>query len=91
MKQGNYQAALPLLEEAVNDLQGQTSDIYDAYANYNLGVVLTELGRCSEALPHLETARQLEPGRTEVQKAITPARAVSRAAPHSLTRSRQPL
>jgi tetratricopeptide (TPR) repeat protein len=73
MKQGDYQAALPLLEQAVAGLQGRESDIYDAYANYNLGVVLIQLGRCSEALPHLETARQLEPNRHEVRDAIRSA------------------
>jgi serine/threonine-protein kinase len=73
MKHGDYTSALPLLEGAVRGLQGQTSDIYDAYANYNLGVTLVHLGRCSDALPYLETARRLEPNRPEVGKAIEAA------------------
>jgi tRNA A-37 threonylcarbamoyl transferase component Bud32/tetratricopeptide (TPR) repeat protein len=74
MKQGNYRAALPLLEQAVQGLQGQTSDIYDGYANYNLGVVLIQLGRCPEALPYLETAKHIEPDRHEVNDALKVAR-----------------
>jgi eukaryotic-like serine/threonine-protein kinase len=74
MKQGNYGAALPLLERAVRDLQHATSDVYDAYANYNLGVTLTHLGHCSEALPHLALAQHLEPTRPEVRQAIQAAK-----------------
>jgi hypothetical protein len=73
MQRGDYSAALPLLESAVQGLQGQTGDIYDAYANYNLGVTLVHVGRCSEAVPYLETARRLEPNRPEVGQAIKAA------------------
>jgi serine/threonine protein kinase len=73
MQQGNYQAALPLLEQAVQALQGQTADVYDAYANYNLGVVLIQVGRCAEALPYLQTALQLEPDSHEVRRALKDA------------------
>jgi eukaryotic-like serine/threonine-protein kinase len=72
MKQQNYQAALPLLQQAVRDLQGRT-DLTTAYANYNLGVTLIALGHCSEAMPYLEVARQIEPGRHEVHDAIKAA------------------
>ena len=58
-------------------LQGQTGDVYTAYANYNLGVTLMNLGRCSEAMPYLEAARGLEAGRHEVQRAIHQARKCS--------------
>ena len=69
MQQHNYQAALPLLEQAVQQLQGGT-DLTTAYANYNLGVTLIALGRCSEAAPYLEVARQIEPDRHEVHDAL---------------------
>jgi serine/threonine protein kinase len=69
MKQQNYQAALPLLQQAVQQLQGGT-DLTTAYANYNLGVTLIALGQCTEAMPYLEVARQIEPGRHEVHDAI---------------------
>jgi serine/threonine-protein kinase len=74
MKQGDYAAALPLLQQAVQALAGQTSDIYTAYANYNLGVTLMSLGRCGEAIPYLETSRSLQPSRHEVQRALHQAR-----------------
>jgi serine/threonine-protein kinase len=69
MQQNNYQAALPLLQQAVQQLQGG-SDLTTAYANYNLGVTLIALGQCSEAVPYLEVARQIEPGRHEVRDAL---------------------
>ena len=73
MKQGEYQSALPLLQSAVSQLQGHT-DLGTAYANYNLGVTLMNLGRCSEAMPYLETSRSLQPQRHEVKDAIKQAR-----------------
>lgn len=72
MKQQNYAAALPLLQQAVQQLQGGT-DLTTAYANYNLGVTLIALGQCSEAMPYLEVARQIEPGRHEVHDALKAA------------------
>jgi serine/threonine-protein kinase len=69
MQQQNYQAALPLLQQAVQELQGG-SDLTTAYANYNLGVTLIALGQCSAATPYLEIARQIEPGRRDVHDAL---------------------
>jgi thioredoxin-like negative regulator of GroEL len=69
MQQHDYAAALPLLQQAVQQLQGG-SDLTTAYANYNLGVTLIALGRCSEAAPYLEVARQIEPNRHEVHDAL---------------------
>ncbi len=74
MKQGDYAAALPLLQQAVQALQGQTGDVYTAYANYNLGVTLMNLGQCGEAIPYLETSRALQPKRHEVEQALHQAR-----------------
>jgi serine/threonine-protein kinase len=72
MNQQNYQAALPLLQQAVQELQGGT-DLTTAYANYNLGVTLIALGQCTQAMPYLEVARQIEPDRHEVHDAIKTA------------------
>ena len=69
MQQQNYQAALPLLQQAVQELQGG-SDLTTAYANYNLGVTLIALGQCSAATPYLEVARQIEHDRREVRDAL---------------------
>ncbi len=73
MQQGDYAAALPLLRDAVQQLSGRR-DLGTAYANYNLGDTLVQLGRCSEAFPYLQVARSLEPSRHEVQDALRQAR-----------------
>jgi tetratricopeptide (TPR) repeat protein len=73
MRRGEYSAALPLLQQAVQGLAGQTADPYDGYANYNLGYVLVKLGRCDEAVPYLRTAKQVEPARSEVDAALAAA------------------
>jgi TolA-binding protein len=73
IQNGNYRAALPLLQQAVRDLQGGTS-LTTAYANYNLGITLIALGRCSDAIPYLNVAKQIEPGRHEVHDALKAAR-----------------
>jgi eukaryotic-like serine/threonine-protein kinase len=73
MARQNFPAALPLLQQAVQELQGQ-SDLTTAYANYNLGLTLIALGRCSEAMPYLETARQIEPSNHDVHDALKSTR-----------------
>jgi tetratricopeptide (TPR) repeat protein len=62
MQQGDYEGALPLLERSVPALRDTYSAgfPYEAYAEYNLGKTLAELGRCDEALPHLERSEQLQ-------------------------------
>jgi hypothetical protein len=66
MQGGNYNGALPLLQQAVRKLAGTgPADPYEGYANYNLGYTLWRLGRCSEAVTYLRRAEQLEPQRSE--------------------------
>jgi tetratricopeptide (TPR) repeat protein len=69
MGQQNFAAALPLLQQAVQELQGQ-STLTAGYANYNLGVTLIALGQCSEAMPYLQTAQQIEPESPDVADAL---------------------
>jgi len=73
MQQHDYSAALPLLQEAVQELQGQSSTVA-GYANYNLGVTLIALGQCDQALQYLDAARHIEPERHEVHDAMKVAR-----------------
>jgi eukaryotic-like serine/threonine-protein kinase len=66
MQQGNYAGALPLLQQAVQKLAGTgPTDLYEGYANYNLGYTLWKLGRCNEAVAYLKRAEKLEPDRSE--------------------------
>ena len=60
MQEGRWQEALPLLERAVPALRGTYSDgfRYEAYAEYNLGRTLVELGRCNEARCRTWSARE---------------------------------
>ncbi len=71
MQQGDYESALPLLEQAVPALRGTYSSgfRYEAYAEYNLGKTLAELGRCEEALPHLERSEELQGSRGPITAA----------------------
>jgi tRNA A-37 threonylcarbamoyl transferase component Bud32/tetratricopeptide (TPR) repeat protein len=71
MREGRYEEALPLLRRAVPALRGTftTGFRYEAYAEYNLGKTLAELGRCSAALPHLERSEDLQGAREPITAA----------------------
>jgi Tfp pilus assembly protein PilF len=73
MQAGDYAGALPLLEQAVQKLTGVGFPT-EAYANYNLGYTLLQLGRCDDAMDYLKTARKLESWRTEPRDAIQRAK-----------------
>ena len=68
----NYAAALPLLQHAVAGLVDPANPV-TAYANFNLGQTLVQLGQCSTALPYLQRAAQLEPARQEARAALRDA------------------
>ena len=61
-------AEADILYQAILDAKPDHAD-----ANYNLGVTLIALGSCSEAIPYLETAQQIEPGSREVRDALKSA------------------
>jgi serine/threonine protein kinase len=73
MRAGDFAGALPLAQHALQSLSG-SGDIYEAYANYNLGYSLLQLGRCDEAIGYLKTAQRLEPGRSEPRDAAKRAK-----------------
>jgi len=58
LERGNWERALALSQQALARLRGNDRT-YEAYANYNVGKALAELGRCDEALPYLERREQL--------------------------------
>src|SRR4051794_12062377 len=72
MKAGAYAQALPLLQDAVRQLNGR-GDLGTAYAEYNLGYTLMQLGRCGEAVQYLEASRAIQPSRKEVKDALKQA------------------
>ena len=57
-----------MARQAVAKLQG-SGELYEAYANYDLGRALVEQGRCEEALPYLETSEQIQGSRSEIREA----------------------
>jgi hypothetical protein len=68
MRRGDYAAALPLAQRALARLRG-TGDIYEGYANYNVGRSLVELGKCAEGLPYIERSERIQGPRREFEQA----------------------
>ncbi|HXV34379.1 MAG TPA: serine/threonine-protein kinase [Gaiellaceae bacterium] len=72
MQQGNWEDALPLLEQAVPALRRTYSAgfPYEAYAEYNLGRTLEALGDCPQARRHLRRSARLQGEREEITAAL---------------------
>jgi eukaryotic-like serine/threonine-protein kinase len=68
MRAGRFAEALPIAQQALVKLQG-TGDLYEAYANYNVGRSLIELGRCDEGLPHIDASQRIQGSRREFREA----------------------
>jgi serine/threonine-protein kinase len=66
---GDYARAEQLARQAVTALQG-SGEVYEAYAEYDLGAALAGLDRCDEAVPHLERSEALQGKRKEISRAI---------------------
>jgi serine/threonine-protein kinase len=67
----DYTGALSYAERAYSALRDEpASDPYHGYINYDLGLALTRLGRCPQALPYLRRAAKLEPKAKRVQTAL---------------------
>jgi tetratricopeptide (TPR) repeat protein len=64
IRQGRYGEALPVAEQALRKLRG-SGQIYEAYAEYDVGRSLAELGRCDEALPHVDRSEAIQGHRSE--------------------------
>jgi eukaryotic-like serine/threonine-protein kinase len=68
MSAGNYDDAVPVLQEAVNSFPPDTQNLNYAYALFNLGKALRLAGRPDEAIPVLEKRLQI-PNQTETVQA----------------------
>jgi tetratricopeptide (TPR) repeat protein len=70
---GEYEAAVPVLEEAVSSFPGGTDEINYAYALFNLGNALRLSGRPEEAIPILERRLEIPNQEGEVRKELEAA------------------
>jgi tetratricopeptide (TPR) repeat protein len=74
MNQGEYDQAIPILQQAVDSFPPGTTDLNYAYALFNLGKSLRLAGRPDEAIPILEQRLEI-PNQTEtVQEELELAR-----------------
>jgi transcription initiation factor IIE alpha subunit len=65
MRLGDYEGALPLLERAVERLQGSGS-LEEAYASYNLAYTRFQLGSCDGVLDLLDRSESIQGHRSEI-------------------------
>ena len=79
MSQGNYEGAIPVLQQAVDSFPPGTDDINYAYALYNLGKSLRKVGRFDEAIPILEQRLQIPNQTGTVQRELDLAKQRSTA------------
>ena len=74
---GDFARAEQLARQAVAALQG-SGELYEAYAEYDLGAALVGLGRCDEALPHLDRSESIQGKRKPIDQARRACRKQSR-------------
>jgi predicted Ser/Thr protein kinase len=67
MQAGDYAGALPLLEQAVQKLQG-TGSLTEAYASYNLAFTRFQLGNCDGVLDLLDRSESIQGHRKEIDR-----------------------
>jgi predicted Ser/Thr protein kinase len=67
MQEGDYAGALPLLERAVQKLQG-TRSFDEAYADYNLAFTRFQLGNCDAVLDLLDRSESIQGQRAEIDR-----------------------
>jgi eukaryotic-like serine/threonine-protein kinase len=71
LEQEQWQDALSTQRQALKTLEGTYTDAfrYEAYAAYNMGKALAELGRCEQALRYLDRSEELQGHRREIDEA----------------------
>jgi hypothetical protein len=67
MQAGDYEAALPLLEQAVAQSAG-TGELVEAYAAYNLAFTRRALGQCEGILELLARSEEVQGNRGEIER-----------------------
>jgi serine/threonine-protein kinase len=68
---GDWSSAWTTVKPALPALRGTYADgfRYEAYALYDAGKALAELGRCEKALPYLDRSESLQGSRSEIDEA----------------------
>jgi eukaryotic-like serine/threonine-protein kinase len=67
MQAGNYEEALPLLEQAVQASSG-SGELVEAYASYNLAFTRFALGDCTSVAELLDRSEQVQGQRKEIDR-----------------------
>jgi hypothetical protein len=67
MQQGDYEGALPLLEQAVQKLSG-TGSLDEAFASYNLAFTRFQLGNCDGVLDLIDRSESIQGHRSEIDR-----------------------
>jgi serine/threonine-protein kinase len=75
IQSGDYAAAIPILQRAVDQLAGSSDQLTYGYALYNLGHALRLAGRPEEAIPILEQRLQIPDQQETVETELEAARA----------------
>jgi serine/threonine protein kinase len=75
IQSGDYAAAIPVLQRAVDQLAGSSDQLTYGYALYNLGHALRLAGRPEEAIPILEQRLQIPDQQATVEAELEAARA----------------
>lgn len=75
LQAGDYEAAVPVLEEAVEAFPADSEDLDYAYALFNLGSALRQSGRADEAIPVLERRLEIPNQTGTVEEELAAARA----------------
>ena len=79
MQAGDYEGAIPVLQQAKDSFPPGTDDITYAYALYNLGRSLRKVGRFDEAIPLLEERLEWGDQRETVERELDLAKRRSTA------------
>jgi serine/threonine protein kinase len=68
LEQRRWQEAEAVARRAVAALRG-SGELYEAYAEYDLGRALAEQGKCDEALVHLDRSERIQGRRSQIEDA----------------------
>lgn len=68
LREERWSEAEAVARQAVAALDG-SGELYEGYANYDLGRALVEQGRCAEAIPYLDRSEEIQGSRREIREA----------------------